>query len=572
MSAQPAAAEIVGNYMIERSLAQGSMGHVYVARHQLTYARVALKVLRPELAADTHAEERFLREVRAAAQIGHDGIVKVLDAGCDHHGRLYLAMELLSGETLEDRMTREAGDRVALMRWIALALPPLAAAHAQGIIHRDLKPANLFIAIAADGSEQLKLLDFGLARDTRQKSRTETGVALGTPYYMSPEQAMRPKEVGPATDVWALGVMMYEVLAGQMPFDGETLHAVVLQSSTRPHVPLATRQPDLDPALCELVESCLCKDPDLRPHDASALMARLYPLLEDPGVHDQLEQPISITRAASDRTPRVSAGFADTAITLPAPRLDESEASYPPRRSANAGVLIPVVLSVALAGGAIVGYLRFAPASHLRDEQPVQVQQQQAAVTPPVAAAAAPAASITAAGAPVAQAQTSPSTPGQPTAAAEPPPTAAPQEPVHAPVAESRARAQATQSSKANKRSGRGKRTPNRELPLPDALSIADPSVPEVNANGAPAPQDTVPEAPVSADEWDKIDKEVRALPGQDPQPEPPSPPIPPEAVAPEPSPEADLPSSTFVPEWHKPNVDAVPQPDPVPAEPPVDL
>jgi len=553
MSAQPAAAEIVGNYMIERSLAQGSMGHVYVARHQLTYARVALKVLRPELAADTQAEERFLREVRAAAQIGHDGIVKVLDAGCDHLGRLYLAMELLAGETLEERMTREAGERVALMRWVALALPPLAAAHAQGIIHRDLKPANLFIAVAADGSEQLKLLDFGLARDTRQKSRTETGVALGTPYYMSPEQAMRPKEVGPATDVWALGVMMYEVLAGQMPFDGETLHAVVLQSSTRPHVPLATRQPDLDPALCELVESCLCKDPDLRPHDASALMARLYPLLEDPGVHFQLEQPISMARIASERTPRASPGFADTAITLPAPRLDESEASYPPRRSANAGVLIPVVLSVALAGGAIVGYLRFAPASHLRDEQPVQVQQQQAAVLPPAAAAAPPAAATGAA--PIAQAPTPPTA-----AAAVLPPAAAPQEPVADTRASAAARAQATQSGKANKRNARGKRAPNHELPLPDALSIADPSAPEMNS--PPAPQGAAPEAAASADEWDKIDKQVRALPGQDPQPEHSSPPIPPEAIVPEASPEADLPSSPFVPEWHKPNDDAVPQPD----------
>ncbi|HTU58061.1 MAG TPA: protein kinase, partial [Polyangiales bacterium] len=419
------------------------------------------------------------------------------------------------------------------------------------------------------------LLDFGLARDTRQKSRTETGVALGTPYYMSPEQAMRPKEVGPATDVWALGVMMYEVLAGQMPFDGETLHAVVLQSSTRPHVPLATRQPDLDPALCELVESCLCKDPDLRPHDASALMARLYPLLEDPGVHDQLEQPISITRVASERTPRNDAGFADTAITLPAPRLDESEASYPPRRSTNAGVLIPVVLSVALIGGGIVGYLRFAPASHLRDEQPAQVQQQQAAVTPPAAAPkAAPPAAIPAAATPVAQAQTPPSAAtqaaAQAAAAAEPPPAAAPQEPVQAPVAENRAsaaaRAQATQSSKTSKRNARGKRGANRDLPPPDALSIADPIAPE--GYDAPAPsQGAAAEAPASADEWDKIDKQVRALPGQDSQPEPPSPPLPPEAIAPEPSPESDLPSSDFVPEWHKPNVDAV-----LPPEPPASL
>jgi serine/threonine-protein kinase len=557
--------------MIERSLAQGSMGHVYVARHQLTYARVALKVLRPELATDAHAEERFLREVRAAAQIGHDGIVKVLDAGCDHHGRLYLAMELLSGETLEDRMVREAGDRVALMRWIALALPPLAAAHSQGIIHRDLKPANLFIAITHDGSEQLKLLDFGLARDTRQKSRTETGVALGTPYYMSPEQAMRPKEVGPATDVWALGVMMYEVLAGQMPFDGETLHAVVLQSSTRPHVPLAVRQPELDPALCELVESCLCKDPDQRPHDASALMARLYPLLEDPGVHYQLEQPVATARLTSDRTPRAAAGFADTAITLPAPRLDASEASYAPRRQANTGVLIPVVLSIALFGGAVVGYLRFAPASHLLHEQPVLVQQQAAVVQPSAAAA------------PIAQTP-APAAPAQapPTAAAGEPPAAAQQAPAAivpvTPTVDSRANARAqAQASKANKRNARSRRALNNEPPLPDALSIADPIAPEAEVNG-PLPG-AAHEAPAAADEWDKIDERVRALPGQGSQPDLPSAPLAPEAIAPEPqheaAPEAALPGplapESTAPEWHKPNYDATPHPE-LPPEPPVDL
>src|SRR5688572_3819006 len=115
MSASPEAQETIGNYVIERPLAHGSMGHVYVARHTLTYARVALKVLRDDLARDTQAEERFLREVRAAAQIGHDGIVKVHDAGRNHDGRLYLAMELLSGETLEERMSSAQGQRLAVM-------------------------------------------------------------------------------------------------------------------------------------------------------------------------------------------------------------------------------------------------------------------------------------------------------------------------------------------------------------------------------------------------------------------------------------------------------------------------
>src|ERR1700748_2229105 len=124
MSAQPEAEQTVGNYTIERSLAHGSMGHVYVARHSLTHARAALRVLRADRAADAQAEERFLREVRAAAHIGHDGIVKVHDAGRSRDGRLYLAMELLSGETLEERMARHPGERLEALDWLLRVLEP----------------------------------------------------------------------------------------------------------------------------------------------------------------------------------------------------------------------------------------------------------------------------------------------------------------------------------------------------------------------------------------------------------------------------------------------------------------
>jgi serine/threonine-protein kinase len=336
MSARPEALETIGNYAIERSLAHGSMGHVYVARHTLTHAQVALKVLRADLAADAQAEERFLREVRAAAHIGHDGIVKVHDAGRSSDGLLYLAMELLQGDTLEDRMARLQGERLPLMDLLWHALEPLAAAHAHDIVHRDLKPANVFIACAPDGSERVKLLDFGLARDTREKSGTETGIALGTPYYMSPEQATRPKLVGPASDVWSMGVMMYEVLSGYMPFEGETLHAVVIHSTTTAHVPLAAREPDLDRELCALVEACLQKDPAQRPADATQLLARLGPLLRDERLRAALAESVAIgprddgqepLRLAHDAMP-----FADTAISL-TPRLLDSEMRSIPRRS-----------------------------------------------------------------------------------------------------------------------------------------------------------------------------------------------------------------------------------------------
>ena len=395
MSASPELNEIVGNYAIERPLAHGSMGHVYVARHTLTHARVALKVLRSELARDAQAEERFLREVRAAAHIGHDGIVKVYDAGRSRDGLLYLAMELLRGETLEERMTRQFGDRLPVLDWLLRVLEPLAAAHAQGIVHRDLKPANVFIARAPDGSERVKLLDFGLARDTREKSGTETGIALGTPYYMSPEQATRPKHVGPASDVWSMGVMLYEVLSGHMPFEGETLHAVVIHSTTSPHVPLHEHQPRLDPALCALVEACLAKEPSQRPADATELLARLGPLLADPALRAELETPLSVdpppprlgpeSQQSSDgaTSQRDPMPFADTAISL-TPRLIDSDMRPVPRRRNN-GMWIAVFAALAIATAGFVWALENANGDPSDDQAAdAQPAQPQAQAKPPV--------------------------------------------------------------------------------------------------------------------------------------------------------------------------------------------
>jgi serine/threonine-protein kinase len=384
MSASPELNEIVGNYAIERPLAHGSMGHVYVARHTLTHARVALKVLRSELARDSQAEERFLREVRAAAHIGHDGIVKVYDAGRSRDGLLYLAMELLRGETLEDRMTRQYGDRLPVLDWLLRVLEPLAAAHEQGIVHRDLKPANVFIARGADGNERVKLLDFGLARDTREKSGTETGIALGTPYYMSPEQATRPKHVGPASDVWSMGVMLYEVLSGRMPFEGETLHAVVINSTTTAHVPLQEHQPRLDPALYELVEACLSKEPTQRPADATELLARLGPLLAEPALREELAIPLAIeppppggdaasnsngqSDSGSAPSQRDASAFADTAISL-TPRLVDSDMRPVPRRRSNV-LWISTLALLAIATAGFVWVLERASGDRARGEPP----------------------------------------------------------------------------------------------------------------------------------------------------------------------------------------------------------
>lgn len=347
------APETIGNYVIENALAHGSMGTVYIAHHALTYARVALKVIRSETNVDKQAEERFLREVRAAAQIGHDGIVKVQDAGKTPEGHLYLAMELLAGETLEDRMNHGTGERLTIMEWLGAMLEPLAAAHSHSIVHRDLKPANVFIARSSDGTEHIKLLDFGLARDTREKSGTQTGIALGTPYYMSPEQAARPKDVAPASDVWSVGVMMYEILTGHMPFEGETLHAVVIQAATTPHIPCVDRAPGLDRELAALVDACLSKDPALRPRDAGELSERLYPLLGDETVRAELANAVqrasSLASDGEEREPK-RMPFADTAIALA--HDSRIQDVHPRANSGGLGIWISAltVLALAIAG------------------------------------------------------------------------------------------------------------------------------------------------------------------------------------------------------------------------------
>ncbi|MCA9607573.1 MAG: serine/threonine protein kinase, partial [Myxococcales bacterium] len=205
---------IGGRYKVVRKLAEGGMGEVYEAQHNLSKKKVALKILFPHIGKDEAARQRFLREVSAPAQIGHEGIVEVYDAGFDtQDGSLFVAMEFIDGEPLRDRLSRGGVGLDQLLDWFEEMLDPLAAAHASGIVHRDLKPENVMLAKKRD-SEVIKLLDFGIARDldSSKDNVTHTGIAMGTPHYMAPEQAMSAKGVTAAADVWAMGVMLYEAL------------------------------------------------------------------------------------------------------------------------------------------------------------------------------------------------------------------------------------------------------------------------------------------------------------------------------------------------------------------------
>ncbi len=259
---------IGGRYRIVGALGSGNMGDVHRAVHAVTGQKVALKILRPHVAQGHGGVKRFLREVQAAATIDHPGVVTVFDAGT-HGETLYIAMELLEGRSLGEAMAAglPADAALAAMRQL---LEPLAVAHEAGIIHRDLKPDNVFLAREPDGRETARLLDFGIAADQENAGATQTGLTIGTPYYMSPEQAVDPRTCTGAADVWSFGVMLYEIIAGEPPFSGVTAHGVILKAISQAHAPLPDTVPE---ALRTLIDACLSKDAADRPADARALMA-----------------------------------------------------------------------------------------------------------------------------------------------------------------------------------------------------------------------------------------------------------------------------------------------------------
>jgi serine/threonine-protein kinase len=219
-----AAGTILGNYRIDRLVGAGAMGQVYAASHVHLARPVALKVLAGELAAYPVLVQRFLREGRAAARVRHPHIIEIFDVGVANE-RPYLAMELLEGETLAwlfERGALPAADLAAVMLPVVAAL---ATAHDAGVVHRDLKPDNVFLSRDAATRVRPVVLDFGLSKlaDEAHLKLTETNALMGTPYYMSPEQAFDAKTVSAATDQYALGVMLYEGAVGRKPFEGNNL-------------------------------------------------------------------------------------------------------------------------------------------------------------------------------------------------------------------------------------------------------------------------------------------------------------------------------------------------------------
>ena len=246
---------IDGRYVVESIIGQGGMGVVLKARHKFTSAQVALKMLQPDLQMNEEAKERFLREAQTPTTIGHPGIVQVHDAGVTPEGELYIAMELLTGRTLRQAMYPTVPPQVA-RRILLELLDALGAAHARGIIHRDLKPENVFLS---GPTHTVKLLDFGIAKMV-QAGRTAAGMMLGTLSYMAPEQLSDASTVDARADLWAVGVMVYEMLTGKLPFRGTQLAEIMTALATQEPDPIGVYLPEATPAMKAFFASALAKD------------------------------------------------------------------------------------------------------------------------------------------------------------------------------------------------------------------------------------------------------------------------------------------------------------------------
>ncbi len=267
---------VAGRYEIRRLLGEGGFSAVFEAVHSITGREVALKLLHPHLVTTEQITERFLMEARAMARIRHDGIVQVLDAGTDPDGTVYIALELLNGESLETTLLR-----VQKLTWGEAVrigvdlLDALAEAHRNKIIHRDIKPGNIFIVRKSDGSSQAKLLDFGIAHVTQRGQKlTQQGMILGTPEYMSPEQS-RGIQVGPESDLWSVGIVLFECLVGQTPFASETTTDILIKIATEQPPTVASLEPLVPDAVSRVIDHALAREATKRYRSADEMKKAL---------------------------------------------------------------------------------------------------------------------------------------------------------------------------------------------------------------------------------------------------------------------------------------------------------
>lgn len=337
---------LAGRYRLDALLGSGGVGDVYRAQNTLIGRTVAIKLLKPEHATDDSVVERFLREAKAANLARHPNVVDVLDVGLDDEGIPFIVQEFLEGMDLGSHLKRVGGP-LPSKQVLDLLIPVVEAvglAHTRGVVHRDLKPENVFLA-KADGKVVPKLLDFGISYIKPQPGdvrMTKTGITVGTPAYMSPEQLEGTAGVDARTDVWALGVILYEALAGRLPFEGETSALLFAQIAWVDPMPLRDVAPHVPERLAQVVNRCLRRKLQERYPSAAELTRDL--------VHVREGRPIEPTQHRAAVTPAFAAGPASSSVSssriraIPAASLNggpRSEVGDGPISSRRPGLPVP---------------------------------------------------------------------------------------------------------------------------------------------------------------------------------------------------------------------------------------
>jgi eukaryotic-like serine/threonine-protein kinase len=349
---------LADRYELQELLGSGGMARVHAARDRRLGRRVAVKLVREDLVGDGRSRERLLREARSAASFHHPNSVAVFDVG-EHDRQPFIVMELIDGESLADRLSREGRLRPAEVVGIGVGvLAALEAAHERGLVHRDIKPANVLLPQPGG----VKLADFGIAKAVADTAGglTAVGDVMGTPNYLSPEQAAGQSAV-PASDLYALGVVLYECLAGRPPFSGENPLAVALAHQREPTPPLRRVAPDVPEDLAAVVEQALAKDLAVRFADAPA-MRRALEGLADPAAAPTValaEAPAHAATTVLMPDDGDEAGPYPATAVLPAdaePSGEVASEEAPPLRRRRTWLLL-LVLALVLAGLLAAGLL-----------------------------------------------------------------------------------------------------------------------------------------------------------------------------------------------------------------------